>query len=162
PQCAKQPHPVCQPTPASVPRYYPSVPLELAHWGRQAPENVWSRLTPLHKPTPYLPLSRSRRFPPLLAGDWVHCEQGRHVGCPAGRVLYFVETASMGTVRQEAIRAIAGAKHQLNRVDFKKTHIKDLFGINVFNEAVQRQRLPKPVFKALQKTIKHGAPLDPA
>src|SRR5213079_45532 len=25
-----------------------------------------------------------------------------------------------------------------------------------------RQRLPKPVFKALQKPIKHGAPLDPA
>jgi glutamine synthetase len=31
----------------------------------------------------------------------------------------------------------------------------------VFSEAVQRQRLPKPVFKALQKTIKLGAPLDP-
>src|SRR6478672_5762429 len=68
----------------------------------------------------------------------------------------------MSTVRQEAIRAIACAKHHLNRVDFKKTHIKDLFGENVFNEEVQRQRLPKPVFKALQKTIKQGAMLDPA
>jgi len=66
------------------------------------------------------------------------------------------------TIRQEAIRAIAGAKHQLNRVNFKTTHIKDLYGINVFNEAVQRQRLPKPIFKALQKTIKQGATLDPA
>src|SRR5438309_1110472 len=65
-------------------------------------------------------------------------------------------------VRQEAINAIACAKHQLNRVDFRKTHVKDLFGINVFNEEIQRQRLPKPVFKALQKTIKQGAPLDPA
>jgi glutamine synthetase len=65
-------------------------------------------------------------------------------------------------VRQEAIRAIAGAKHQLNRVNFKETHLKDLFGVNVFNEDEQRQRLPKPVFKALQKTIKQGAPLDPA
>src|SRR5258706_9794059 len=65
-------------------------------------------------------------------------------------------------VRQEAINAIACAKHQHNRVDFKKTHGKDLFGINVFNEEIQRQRLPKPVFKALQKTIKQGAPLDPA
>ena len=64
-------------------------------------------------------------------------------------------------VRQEAISAIACAKHQLNRVDFKTTHVKDLFGVNVFNEEVQRQRLPKPVFKALQKTIKQGAPLDP-
>jgi glutamine synthetase len=63
-------------------------------------------------------------------------------------------------VRQEAIRQIACAKHQLNRVDFKKTHVKDLYGVNVFSEEVQKQRLPKPVFKALQKTIKQGAPLD--
>ena len=67
----------------------------------------------------------------------------------------------MSTVRQEAIRAIACAKHNLNRVDFKKTHVKDLFGVNVFNEEVQKARLPKPVFKALQKTIKLGEPLDP-
>src|SRR4051795_4133924 len=68
----------------------------------------------------------------------------------------------MSNVRQEAIKAIATAKHQLNRVDFKTTHIKDLFGVNVFNEEVQRARLPKPVYKALQKTIKQGAPLDPS
>src|SRR3982751_2512247 len=67
----------------------------------------------------------------------------------------------MSTVRQEAIRAIACAKHNLNRVDFKKTHVKDLFGSSVFNEEVQRQRLPKTVFKALQKTVRLGAPLDP-
>src|SRR5947208_12959499 len=65
-------------------------------------------------------------------------------------------------VRQEAIKQIACAKHQLNRVDFKKTHVKDLFGCNVFNEEEQRQRLPKPMFKALQKTIKQGEPLDAA
>jgi glutamine synthetase len=69
---------------------------------------------------------------------------------------------SASKVRQLAIQAIVGAKHQLNRVNFKETHIKDLYGVNVFNEEEQRQRLPKPVFKALQKTIKHGAPLDPA
>jgi glutamine synthetase len=67
----------------------------------------------------------------------------------------------MSTVRQDAIKSIASANHKLDRVDFKSVHIKDLFGINVFNEEVQRQRLPKPVFKALQKTTKHGAPLDP-
>src|SRR5947209_6936080 len=68
----------------------------------------------------------------------------------------------MGSIRSEAIKAIAAAKHQLNRVDFKKTHIKDLFGTNVFTEEVASQRLPKQVFKALQKTIKQGAPLDPS
>ncbi len=67
----------------------------------------------------------------------------------------------MSNLRYEAIKAIASAKHQLNRFDFKKIHAKDLYGINVFNEEVQRQRLPKPVFKALQKTIKQGAELDP-
>ncbi|HYO09073.1 MAG TPA: glutamine synthetase III [Tepidisphaeraceae bacterium] len=66
----------------------------------------------------------------------------------------------MSNVRQEAIKTIACAKHNLNRVDFKKTHVKDLFGVNVFNEEVQKARLPKPVFKALQKTIKLGEKLD--
>ena len=68
----------------------------------------------------------------------------------------------MSTLRQEAIRAISTKQHRLNRIDFKTKHIKEQFGANVFNEEVQRQRLPKTVFKALQKTIKHGAPLDPA
>jgi glutamine synthetase len=64
-------------------------------------------------------------------------------------------------LRHQAILAIATAKHRLNRVNFKETHLKDLYGENVFNEESQRQRLPKPIFKALQKTIKEGAPLNP-
>ena len=31
-------------------------------------------------------------------------------------------------VRQEAIEAIAKTQHSLQRVNFKETHIKDLFG----------------------------------
>jgi glutamine synthetase len=68
----------------------------------------------------------------------------------------------MASSRQAAINQIASTKHQLNRVDFRKTHLKELFGVNVFNEETQRARLPKPVFKALQKTVKTGAPLDPS
>ncbi len=64
-------------------------------------------------------------------------------------------------LRHEAIRHIAATKYILNRVDFKTVHMKDLFGVNVFSEEVQRARLPKPIFKALQKTIKLGLPLDP-
>jgi glutamine synthetase len=67
----------------------------------------------------------------------------------------------MSNLRQAAIQAIAGAKHQLNRVDFTTVHIKDLYGVNVFSEDVQKARLPKHAFKALQKTIKQGATLDP-
>jgi glutamine synthetase len=68
---------------------------------------------------------------------------------------------SATTARSLAVGSIACTRHKLDRVDFKTVHVKDLFGINVFNEEVQRQRLPKPIFKALQKTIRQGAPLDP-
>ena len=69
---------------------------------------------------------------------------------------------SSAEIRQGAIRAIADAKHELQRVNFKEAHIREMFGENVFNEAVQHERLPKPVFKALQKTIRLGQPLDPS
>jgi glutamine synthetase len=42
-----------------------------------------------------------------------------------------------------------------------KTPITEIFGSNVFSEAVMRERLPKDTFKALTKTIKEGVPLDP-
>src|SRR5687768_712589 len=67
----------------------------------------------------------------------------------------------MANVRQEAIQAIAGARHKLNRLDFRKTPVGELFGVNVFGVEEQRQRLPKPVFKALRRTIEAGAPLEP-
>jgi glutamine synthetase len=35
-----------------------------------------------------------------------------------------------------------------------------VFGANVFSPAVQRQRLPKHVYKALQRTLEHGEALD--
>jgi glutamine synthetase len=69
---------------------------------------------------------------------------------------------SVPNTRQQAVQAIADAEYQLNRVNFKETPITELFGVNVFSEDIQRQRLPKPVFKALQKTIRQGAPLDPS
>src|SRR5665213_145063 len=66
------------------------------------------------------------------------------------------------SMRQAAIAAIVSTKHKLDYINFKDGHIKELFGQYVFSEPVQRERLPKPVFKALQKTIKQGAALDPA
>jgi glutamine synthetase len=63
--------------------------------------------------------------------------------------------------RFAAIQAIASTKYELQHINFKDVHIKELFGENTFNEKVQRERLPKPVFKALQKTIKQGEKLDP-
>jgi glutamine synthetase len=37
-----------------------------------------------------------------------------------------------------------------------------IFGANVFTSAEQRARLPKDVFKRLQKTLENGEPLDPS
>ena len=69
----------------------------------------------------------------------------------------------MATARQQAIQTIATTVHYLNRIEFKGLELKDMFGSNVFHEAEQKARLPKPIFKALQKTIKLGAQLtDPA
>lgn len=65
------------------------------------------------------------------------------------------------TQRQAAVQAYVTTTHELQQINFKDGHIKDLFAENVFSEKVQRERLPKPVYKALQKTIKQGAPLDP-
>jgi glutamine synthetase len=39
--------------------------------------------------------------------------------------------------------------------------ISSIYGSNVFNEAVMRERLPKDVFKSLKRTIDEGAALDP-
>ena len=37
----------------------------------------------------------------------------------------------------------------------------ELFGSNVFNDAVMQKRLPKETYKALRKTIEDGTQLDP-
>ena len=41
-------------------------------------------------------------------------------------------------------------------------NVAEIFGKNVFNETVMRERLPKSVFKKLKKTIEDGAELDPS
>ncbi|HEY8506194.1 MAG TPA: glutamine synthetase III, partial [Gemmataceae bacterium] len=63
--------------------------------------------------------------------------------------------------RQAIIQSVATARYVLNRVNFKETPVKELYGCNVFSEAVQRELLPKPVFKALQRTIRQGEELNP-
>ncbi len=39
------------------------------------------------------------------------------------------------------------------------SHLSDIFGSNVFNDSVMRERLPKATYKALKKTIDEGLPL---
>lgn len=68
---------------------------------------------------------------------------------------------SANNLRKTAIETIANTEHILNRLNFRDSHLKEIFGVNVFSEEVQKARLPKPVFKALQKTIRQGEALDP-
>ncbi len=68
----------------------------------------------------------------------------------------------MSTARQAAIAAVTNYKSNGQALDFRKTPTSELFCSNVFTEHVMKDRLPKPVYKALQNTIKRGAPLDPS
>lgn len=43
----------------------------------------------------------------------------------------------------------------------EKINVSEIFGENVFNDTVMRERLPKDVYKSLKKTIETGSELDP-
>lgn len=62
--------------------------------------------------------------------------------------------------RQAAMQAVACAKYDLQHVSFRERHIKDTFGEQVFGDSVQRELLPKAVYRALQRTIRLGEPLE--
>ena len=66
----------------------------------------------------------------------------------------------MNSARQAAIAAVTKYKSNGQALNFQETSTSDLFGANVFSDRVMKDRLPKPVYKALQATIKKGEPLD--
>ena len=47
-------------------------------------------------------------------------------------------------------------------LNFSETSTQEIFGANVFSKKVMKDRLPKPVYKSLCKTIESGEKLDPA
>jgi len=50
----------------------------------------------------------------------------------------------------------------MDKKDFGEINLSNIYGSNVFNDALMRERLPKATYKALKKTIDEGLPLDPA
>ena len=42
-----------------------------------------------------------------------------------------------------------------------KTNVKEIFGMNVFNDSVMKERLPKAAYKKMKATIDSGEELDP-
>lgn len=68
--------------------------------------------------------------------------------------------APLGSARTAAISAVTNYKPQMPKMNFIDTPTGDLFNANVFSPAVMKKRLPKPIFKALMRTIESGDKLD--
>jgi glutamine synthetase len=64
--------------------------------------------------------------------------------------------------RARAIAAITAYQPTDRGWNFRETPTSEIFGANVFGDAVMRARLPKTVYKRLQATIKLGKPIDPS
>ena len=68
----------------------------------------------------------------------------------------------MSRIRQQNVTAAQWSPNgaALGAADLSQPQ-NNPFGINVFSVAVQRQRLPKDVFKRLQLTLERGEAIDP-
>ena len=62
--------------------------------------------------------------------------------------------------RLNAISAIINYKPSHAPLNFSETKPTDVFGSNVFNDKVMKERLPKHVYKSLKNTIAFGEKLD--
>jgi len=62
--------------------------------------------------------------------------------------------------RSNAIQAIINYRPDAKSLSYADTPPTSLFGCNVFNDRVMRDRLPKNVYKSLRKTIEQGVQLD--
>lgn len=65
-------------------------------------------------------------------------------------------------IRRSALLAVASHLPEMSNAHATSADLSTIFGKHVFNEKVQRQRLPPSVFRSLQETIKGGRPLDPS
>jgi glutamine synthetase len=66
----------------------------------------------------------------------------------------------MSTSRMNAIAAVTSYKPIEKPLNFSDTPSKNLFGVNVFSDAVMKERLPKAVYRAMRRTIDNGEILD--
>ena len=68
-----------------------------------------------------------------------------------------------GTVeRLQAIEAVTTYSPISEPLNFSKVQIGEFFASNVFSRAVMKQRLPKPVYQSVIRTIDEGTELDPS
>ena len=69
---------------------------------------------------------------------------------------------SGSSARLQAIEAVTTYHPTSAPLSFANVSASELFGSNVFGKSAMKERLPKPVFKSLIKTIETGSHLDPA
>lgn len=73
------------------------------------------------------------------------------------------KTATIGSKkRREAVSQITEWNEEPPRLNERSESAEEIYGRDVFSERIMRQRLPKDVFKALQRVVEHGERLDPA
>lgn len=65
------------------------------------------------------------------------------------------------TGRQGAIQAITSYKPDAAPLNFAEMRPTEIFGCNVFDDRVMRERLPREVYKSLRKTMDFGERMDP-
>ncbi|MCL4197909.1 MAG: glutamine synthetase III [Phycisphaerales bacterium] len=68
---------------------------------------------------------------------------------------------SLGTARHDAILSVIRWRSESPAINYLEKSAEQLFGENVFNEEQTRKRLPKDIFRRLQRTINVGEPLSP-
>ena len=69
---------------------------------------------------------------------------------------------SGSSARLQAIEAVTTYHPIAAPLSFAEVSASELFGANVFNKSVMKERLPKPVFRSLMHTIDTGSRLDPS
>ena len=69
---------------------------------------------------------------------------------------------SGSSARLQAIEAVTNYHSVGEPLSFSNVSATELFGANVFGKAAMKERLPKPVFQSLTRTIETGSHLDPA
>ena len=69
---------------------------------------------------------------------------------------------SGSSARLQAIEAVTTYHPITEPLSFSNVSASELFGSNVFNKAVMKERLPKPVYRSLIRTIETGSTLDPS
>jgi glutamine synthetase len=62
----------------------------------------------------------------------------------------------------DAVAAVVNYKSDGHALSFKDTPMSEIYGCNVFNDKEMKARLPKAVYKSLQRTIRMHEKLDPA